>query len=182
MMTRYASDLSQTSENVLLDLFNVDFQKHLDTTKVKLSAPQSVVDTGSGDTTIIITPTKPCDLNGETRYYYNRVNLDVLLYDGVEIDAGQYRNVSDILKVIADSYGINISAREVYPKAITDAFLRGAEELVLKINLYKCVLYRGEIKVRVSNNTLASRILNTMLNGFINPEEILNGKFTYYEV
>lgn len=173
-MQTYVSDLSQESEDVVLDMFNYQNQKHVNRTNVRLSKAKTVVDTGNGNTTIVLTATRPTDINGTARHYYNRVDLSSYLSDEIlGLPRIDYNSIGDILEAVSMHHGINISAREVYPIKIPTDFLNGNAPLELRINVMNSVLYKGSFQVRVDYVSLASRIRNNMLNGFYPPREEL---------
>lgn len=170
-----ASELSQLAEHVIVDLFNRNSHRIVRKEDVKVNATEDIVGNPHADTSTTIVPVRPTDMNGMSRVNYQRVDLDNFFGDEVLlIDWRKYNAISDILESVYANYGIQITAKEIYPVRIPKDFNRALTTLTLTVNVVNSVLYKGAITVKIYLDPLAHRVGNTMLNGFEIPKESIN--------
>lgn len=168
-----ASELALPSNGVIVDYYNRRNSRVLKIDAIKVNPAEDASGMPDGDTTTTLVGLRPTDINGITRVYYNRLNLDLFFNDEtLTIPKESYRTISDILLEIYHYYGVNITAKEIYPVRIPKSFKDGATPLVLNINTNKSVLYKGAITIKVNYEPLIKRLPIRMLNGFEIPAEV----------
>lgn len=155
------SDLSQGSNDVILDQYNIQHQTHIKRTDVVMRKREDLSDTLSH---IEIVPMVACDMNGSCLFQYNRCNITELL-DGMvlEVDTLNTRKIyaREILPQLNERYGIKLGPTEIFNEKL---ILPGQNEIHINSNISN--LYYGKFNVYVKHLTLKDRIAKTTLDGF----------------
>lgn len=157
------SDLSQGSDEVILDQFNYAQHKHVPITSVKLENLVEIHKSAQID----IRPIKPCDMNGTTKFNFHRINMTEEL-NTVTFKLKfkeSYETVIDILDDLKYIYGLELKTKEIHNDMVFE------EEPFDIVFTDRCLLYTGKIRVLLFKS-LDGRITKTELNGFEVPENV----------
>lgn len=172
----HLSNFTQDPVQVVLDLVNHDNMQslmgyELSVSNVTVGTPEAIAD-GERNTKVTITATPGQEFRGTREVTYNRLDIqevaDVVVPDGVKVQAGGTNQLSEIVGYINNLLFINLQPGDYTDVTLEDwEDLSGDEQVVTLSMNEEHLLFTGDLSVtvRADNPTLTGVIANTELDG-----------------